>query len=65
MAKIIGGMSEEEKDLAWNSEGWVDDKEELKREDGCYFERSVHMVDHEIGETIEMCRPLSEVGAPL
>ena len=54
MEAIIEDMTQEEKDLVWQSEGWVEDMRGLKKELASYG------VDFGVDEIIEMCRPNAE-----
>jgi flavorubredoxin len=54
MEAIIEDMTQEEKVLVWQSEGWVGDMRELKKELASYG------VDFGVDEIIEMCRPNAE-----
>jgi hypothetical protein len=54
MEAIIEDMTQEEKVLVWQSEGWVGDMRELKKALASYG------VDFGVDEIIEMCRPNAE-----
>jgi hypothetical protein len=51
MEEIIENMAQEEKDLMWQREGWVEDMQELKKALASYC------VDFGVDEIIEVCRP--------